>query len=112
MNRHVPPSPPVRVAHVRPADLHHLVRKHEQLEDLIGAARSHAQPTARLWAAMVAIEDRMRLAHPRAYTHWIAVWALRAPRGQHPIGAASPECRFCTTVRPTAPNDLRQAVCS
>ena len=65
MNRHVPPSPPVRVAHVRPGDLQHLVRKHEQLEDLIGAARSHAQPTARLWAAMVAIEDRMRIAHPR-----------------------------------------------
>jgi hypothetical protein len=112
MNRHVPPPPPVQVANARPTDLQHLVRKHEELDDLIGAARSHAQPTTRLWAAMVAIEDRMRVTHPRAYTHWIAVWALRSPRGQHPIGAASPECSLCTRVRPTELKAVRQAVCS
>lgn len=110
MNRHVPPPQPVRVTHGRPADLQHLVRKHEQLEDLIAAAKSHAQPTARLWAAMVAIEDRMRDAYPRAYNHWIAVWALRTPRGSHPVGTASPECRLCTIQHPTAMKDLRQAV--
>jgi len=112
MNRHVPTPPPDGTARVRPADLQHLVCKHEQVEELLGAARSHAQPTARLWAAMVSIEDRMRVAHPRAYTHWIATWAVRTPRGQHPIGATRPDCSLCTTHQPTAPTNLRQAVCS
>lgn len=110
MNRHVPTAHPGRASRVRPPELQRLVRKHEELEALISAARSHGQPTARLWSAMVCVEDRMRLTFPRAYAHWIAVWAVQRPRGLHPIGGSSPACSLCAGTRLPALPALRQAV--
>lgn len=110
MNRHVPAAHPGRASRVRPPELQRLVRKHEELEALISAARSHGRPTGRLWSAMVCVEDRMRLAFPRAYAHWIAVWAVQRPQGLHPLGSSSPACSLCAGTRPTPRTADRQAV--
>lgn len=110
MNRHVPPAHPRRAARVRPPELQRLVRKHEELEALISAARSHGQSTGRLWSAMVCVEDRMRLTFPRAYAHWIAVWAIQRPRGLHPPGGSSPACSLCAGTPPAPRTTHHQAV--
>lgn len=78
--------------------LERMVQRHEELERMIAARRSHGLATGELWSAMVAIESRLADDHPRAHSFWIAEWALRRPVAQHRPGQHHPHCPICRTA--------------
>ena len=94
--------------HVRPKELHHLVRRHEDVEARIAAAASHGIEATELWLVLSAIEFKMAHAYPRAFAHWIAVWAIRQPQATHAPGQDSPECALCQQRTAHLPTPRRQ----
>ena len=87
--------------------LQRLVRRHDQLEAVIAARRSHGLPTQDHWAALVALEDQLAADHPRALSRLQATWVTREPAGAHALGNHNDECQICQTTALGHPATLR-----
>ena len=92
MSTLAPPSPTTQPHRARLTKAQRIARKHDELETLIYARRSHGLPAADLWLAMTQLEDRLRTESPRSYSHWLAIWLLRRPVGAHPRGGYAASC--------------------
>lgn len=77
--------------------LRRLLRRRDDLADLIAARRSHGLPLAEEWVALVRLEDHLRETYPRAYTIHLPAWLQRRAPGAHPVGGHHPACPLCRT---------------
>lgn len=91
------------LANVRPANLRRLLRRHEDLERLMSARRSHGLPAHEHWFALVALEDRLMADYPRAAVSWQRVWDTRQLNGAHSPGRSHPRCPICNDTATRAP---------
>ena len=99
MSTLAPPQRTTQPHRARLTKVQRLARKHDELETLIGAYRSHGRPTADLWLAMIQLEDRLQIESPRSYIYWLSIWLVRRPVGAHPRGGYSDSCPLCRPAR-------------
>ena len=97
-------SPTVATGRVK---VERLTRRHEQLDNVITARRSHGLPTGDQWAALVALEEQLAADHPRALARLQAIWVTRQPVGAHALGNHHDECQICQTSALGHPATLR-----